>query len=81
MTTRSPDADSPDEDPLSFGSADLDKMIRGAVEACRTWLPPDRRTLDEAEKDVRRRFDRIFRDLREDERRKKVSGTFFRKGS
>ena len=44
----------------------VDQLIRAAIHKCFHALPPDRQTLDEAERVFRRLADRAFRDPRED---------------
>jgi hypothetical protein len=49
-----------------FGPLQVDQQIRHAIQFCWMAMPPDKQTVDEVEKQIRRMVDRAFRDLRED---------------
>lgn len=49
-----------------FGPAQVDHMIRQAIQFCWLGLPPERKTPEEMERQVRRIVDRALRDFRED---------------
>jgi hypothetical protein len=49
-----------------FGPAQIDHMIRQAVQFCWMGLPKNRRSVDEVEAQVRRIVERALRDFRED---------------
>jgi hypothetical protein len=49
-----------------FGPAQIDQMIRQAIQFCWLGLPSERRTTDEVEAQARRIFERALRDFRED---------------
>jgi hypothetical protein len=49
-----------------FGPTQVDHTIRQAVQFCWMALPPDQRSIDEVERQIRRIVDRALRDLRED---------------
>jgi len=49
-----------------FPPQQVDQQIRQAIHFCWMGMPPDKRTVDEVEKQVRRMVDRALRDLRED---------------
>jgi hypothetical protein len=49
-----------------FGPAQIDPMIRQAIQFCWMGLPKDRRTAEEMETQIRRMVDRALRDFRED---------------
>jgi hypothetical protein len=49
-----------------FGPAQIDHMIRQAVQFCWMGLPKERRSVDEVEAQVRRIVERALRDFRED---------------
>ena len=55
------------DDERAFNNpGNLDQLIRQAFHMCWLTLPPDRRSIDEVERQMRRLFDRIIRDFRED---------------
>jgi len=54
-----------------LGPGAMDQLLLSVVHTCWTTLPPDRRTLDELETEMRRHLDRAFRNMREDEERLK----------
>jgi hypothetical protein len=60
------DANNPEVFRQMMGPAAADQSLRQAVQMCWMTLPPERRTLDALEKEVRFLIDRIFRDMRED---------------
>ncbi len=64
------DADNPDPDQfLKFlGPGHVAQTVGQAIHACWMMLPPDRKTIDDLEKEIRRLIDRTFRDMREDEK-------------
>lgn len=49
-----------------FGPQQVDQMVRQAIQVCWMCLPEDKRTVDEAERQVRRILDRAIKDMRED---------------
>ena len=49
-----------------FSPLQIDQEIRQAIQFCWMAMPPDKKTIDEVEKQIRRIVDRAFRDLRED---------------
>jgi hypothetical protein len=49
-----------------FPPAQIDQLIRQAVQFCWMTLPRDYRSADEVEKQIRRLVDRAIRDMRED---------------
>jgi hypothetical protein len=49
-----------------FGPAQIDHMIRQAVQFCWMGLPKERRSTDEVEVQARRILERALRDFRED---------------
>jgi hypothetical protein len=49
-----------------FGPAQVDQMIRQAIQFCWMGLPKERRTAEEVEAQIRRMVDRAVRDFRED---------------
>jgi hypothetical protein len=49
-----------------FSPAQVDGLIRQAIQICWMMLPDDKKTVDELEKQFRRIGDRAIRDLRED---------------
>lgn len=64
----------PDDDPRSgvkmrrmLGPGAADTHLRQAVQFCWMCLPEGSRSLEGLERDVRRRIDRIFREMHEDE--------------
>ena len=59
-------------DPEKFrnflGPAHAAQSIGQAIHVCWMMLPPERKTIDDLEKEFRRLADRAFRDMREDEK-------------
>jgi hypothetical protein len=51
-----------------FGPAQIDHMIRQAVQFCWMGLPKERRSAEEVEAQIRRIVERALRDFREDRR-------------
>lgn len=49
-----------------FGPAQIDHMIRQAIQFCWMGLPKERRSVEEVEVQIRRIVDRALRDFRED---------------
>lgn len=49
-----------------FGPAQIDHLIRQAINFCWMGLPAERRSADEVESQVRRIVDRALRDFRDD---------------
>jgi hypothetical protein len=49
-----------------FGPAQVDQIIRQAVQSCWMALPKDRRNADELERQLRRLVERALKDFRED---------------
>jgi hypothetical protein len=49
-----------------FSPAQIDQMIRQAIQFCWMGLPSERRSTDEVEAQVRRIVERALRDFRED---------------
>lgn len=49
-----------------FGPQQVDQMVRQAVNICWMALPPDKQSVDEVEKQIRRIVDRALKDLRDD---------------
>jgi len=49
-----------------FSPQQVDQQIRQAIQFCWMALPPDKQSVDEVEKQIRRIVDRAIRDLRED---------------
>lgn len=49
-----------------FTPAQVDQTLRNAVQTCWMMLPPEKRSVDEVEKQLRRMMERVLRDLRED---------------
>ena len=49
-----------------FGPAQIDHLIRQAVQFCWIGLPEDRRSVEEVEAQIRRIVDRALRDFRDD---------------
>lgn len=49
-----------------FGPQMIDEQVRQAISFCWMALPPDRRNVDEVEKEIRRLVDRALRNLRDD---------------
>jgi hypothetical protein len=49
-----------------FGPAQIDHMIRQAIQFCWMGLPQERRSVAEVESQVRRMMDRALKDFRED---------------
>ena len=65
-----PDDDDPaagDKVRRMLGPGAADNHLRQAVQFCWMCLPEGSRTLEGLERDVRRRIDRIFREMHEDE--------------
>lgn len=60
------DANNPEAFRQMMGPGAIDQNLRQAVQFCWMTLPPERRTLDTLEKEVRFLVDRIFREMRED---------------
>ena len=50
-----------------MGPGHVDQMVRHLLRTCWLSLPPERRNVDEVERQVRRILDRALRDLREDD--------------
>jgi len=50
-----------------FGPHQIDTMIRQAINFCWMALPKDKRTAEEAERQIRRLVDRALEDFREDQ--------------
>ncbi len=50
-----------------FNPAQVDTMIRQAIQFCWTMLPKEKRNVEEMERQIRRMVDRALRDWREDE--------------
>lgn len=46
----------------------VDHLLRQAIQLCWLLLPQDHKTADKVEEHMRHRFDRVIRDLREDEK-------------
>jgi hypothetical protein len=44
----------------------VDQQIHSAIQSCWMMLPPERRSVEEVEKQLRRIVDRALKDLRED---------------
>jgi len=61
------DDDADDRMRAMFGPQQIDQMVRQAVSFCWMALPPERRNVNEVEKEIRRLVDRAMRDLREDQ--------------
>ena len=51
---------------IFLGPEQVDQMVRQALHFCWMSLPKERRTVDEAEKQLRRLVDRALKDFRED---------------
>jgi hypothetical protein len=49
-----------------FGPAQVDHLVRQAINMCWMGLPKERRTVAEVESQIRRLVDRALRDFRED---------------
>ena len=49
-----------------FGPAQIDQLIRQAVQFCWMGLPKERRSVEEVEAQIRRIVERALRDFRED---------------
>ncbi len=49
-----------------FSPQQVDQQIRQAIQFCWMALPPERQTVEEVEKQIRRIVDRALRDLRDD---------------
>ena len=49
-----------------FNPQQVDRQIRQAIQFCWLMLPPEKKNVDEVEKEIRRIVDRALRDLRED---------------
>jgi BMFP domain-containing protein YqiC len=49
-----------------FNPQQVDQQIRQAIQFCWLMLPPEKKTVQEVEKEIRRIVDRALRDLRED---------------
>jgi hypothetical protein len=49
-----------------FGPAQIDHMIRQAVQFCWMGLPKERRSIEEVEAQIRRIVERALRDFRQD---------------
>jgi len=49
-----------------FSPAQVDQMVRHALQICWMMLPRDKRSVDEVERQFRRIADRAIEDLRED---------------
>ncbi len=49
-----------------FSPQQVDQMIRQAIHFCWMSLPPEKQSVDEVEKQIRRIVDRAIRDLHED---------------
>ncbi len=49
-----------------FSPQQVDQQIRQAIQFCWLMLPPEKKTVAEVEKQIRRIVDRALRDLRED---------------
>jgi hypothetical protein len=47
----------------------VDQQLRQAIQFCWMTMPPDRKSIDEVEKEVKLLIERAFRDLREDAKR------------
>ena len=61
--------DQPDFGNLSdfFGPGQLDAMVRQCIQMAWAVMPPEKKNLDDVEREFRRLVDRAFRDLREDQ--------------
>jgi hypothetical protein len=57
---------SPDDMGRFFGPQQIDQMVRQAVHTCWSVLPPERRTVQNVETEVRRIVERALKDMRED---------------
>ncbi len=61
-----------DHDPEKYrsflGPGHATQSIGQAIQICWMMLPPDRKTVDDLEKEFRRLVDRAFRDMRDDEK-------------
>jgi hypothetical protein len=49
-----------------FSPQEVDQQFRQAIRICWMMLPAERKSVDEVEKQARRIFDRIIKDMRED---------------
>lgn len=49
-----------------FSPQQVDSQIRQAIQFCWMALPPDQKSVEEVEKQIRRIVERALRDLRED---------------
>lgn len=50
-----------------LGPGAIEHGLRQSIQACWMFLPADKRSVDEVERQVRRLIDRIFKNLRDDE--------------
>lgn len=49
-----------------FSPQQVDQQIRQAIQFCWLMLPPEKKNINEVEKEIRRIVERALRDLRED---------------
>jgi len=50
-----------------FGPGHVESALRQAISCCWMSLAPDKKSIDEVERQIRRILDRVFKALREDE--------------
>jgi hypothetical protein len=61
--------DDPDADKRTrafFSPQQIDNQVRQAIQFCWMALPPEKKTIDEVEAQIRRIVERALKDLRED---------------
>ena len=57
-----------------FGPQQVDQQIRQAIQFCWMALPPEKRSADAVEAEIRRIMDRALRDMHEDEKQFRGGG-------
>jgi hypothetical protein len=70
MAVQKMDPNDPDPDQYRkfLGPGHVAQSIGQAIQTCWMMLPPERKTVDDLEKEFRRLVDRAFRDMRDDEK-------------
>jgi hypothetical protein len=62
-----PDDESIENMRKAFGPGQVEDSLRHAISICWMSLPPDKKNVDEVERQIRRILERTFKALREDE--------------
>ncbi len=61
------EGDGPEKMREFFGPTQIEQGLRQSIQFCWMALPPEKRNIDELERQVMRVIDRIFKNMREDE--------------